>query len=488
MAATVARTPSTRADVSGVGPTIECVRIGPSSLRSRLALLFALGTGALLLLSAGLLYFTLEAALDDAIDDGLRARADDVASLVSADRGIPPAEVFAQLLGADGTVVAASDGAATEVVVVDGATVSSLDELPRAVERPVPGLGRRARLVIKPLRTPGAARFVVVGSSLDESDRARRHLGLGLGLGSPVLLTVLAGAGWLLAGAALRPVAAMTTEAGAISSVQPGPRLPEPAGDDEIARLGRTLNDMLARIETAFAHERAFVDHASHELRTPVAILQAELELALASPGDRSAVEATLRSALDEVERLGDLASDLLVLARAQAGGIPIDRVRTDVAAMAKRLSTQVVATVDPSRAVVVAVEPSSAVAAVDPLRFEQILVNLLANAVGHAATSVEVCFTAGDDGAVTLRVADDGPGFPDDFLPVAFDRFTRADAARGRSTGGTGLGLSIVAGLAEAHGGTAQAANGPPLGGAVVSVALPGDAADVERSPRPAG
>lgn len=456
------------------GPTIPCVRFGPSSLRSRLALLFALGTGTLLLLSAGLLYVTLDAALEDAIDDGLRARADDVASLVTAGRDLPPAEVFAQLLAADGRVVAASAGAAADGPIVEEGTIKSIGQEPRTLDRPVPGLGRRARLLIQRFPGAGDARFVVVGSSIDESDRARNHLGLALGLGSPLLATVLAGAGWLLAGAALRPVAAMTTEAGAISAIEPGRRLPEPPGDDEIARLGRTLNDMLARIETAFAHERAFVDHASHELRTPVAILQAELELALAAPGGRSEVEATLRSALDEVGRLGDLASDLLVLARAEAGGIPVDRAPTDLAAMAQRVATQLRMTAHPARAVNVEIEPASIVAAVDPVRFEQILVNLLANAVGHAAARVEVRFEVGADGVVTLQVADDGSGFPEDFLPVAFERFTRADAARGRSTGGTGLGLAIVAGLARAHGGTARVMNGPPLGGAVVSVLIP--------------
>src|SRR5207302_73736 len=232
-----------------------------------------------------------------------------------------------------------------------------------------------------------------VGASTDAVFRGRERLALILAILSPLLGALLSAGGWLLAGAALRPVRRMSQEADAISLAQAGRRLPHPEGEDEIAQLGRTLNAMLDRIEAAFARERMFLDDASHELRTPIAVLRAELEVALLESGDREALERSLRSALEEAERLARLAEDL--------------RVRV-----------------------------------------------------------------ASDGDGVLIVVADDGPGFPDTLLPVVFDRFTRAEAARSHEAGaGAGLGLAIVAAIVRAHGGTISAANGPPLGGAAVVV-----------------
>src|SRR5205823_6062776 len=140
----------------------------------------------------------------------------------------------------------------------------------------------------------------------------------------------------VLAHEALRPVGRMTAEADTISLAEPGRRLRQPPGYDEIARLGRTLNTMLGRMEASFAREKAFVDDASHELRTPISILRGELELALAQPGSREDTERTLRSALEEAERLGRLAEDLLVLARSTSGDLPLRRDRVDAYAVAE--------------------------------------------------------------------------------------------------------------------------------------------------------
>jgi signal transduction histidine kinase len=349
-----------------------------------------------------------------------------------------------------------------------------------------PALGRRARLLAHPTQAGGRTLVIVVGASLDAVIRGRERLALILALLSPLLGVLLSVGGWLLAGAALRPVRRMSQEADVISLAQAGRRLAQPAGEDEIAQLGRTLNAMLDRIEAAFARERMFLDDASHELRTPIAVLRAELEVALLdlSSGDpldaagRAAMERSLRSALEEAERLAHLAEDLLVLARATAGRLPLRRRPVDVRALAEEAARRGTngAAGKAAPGVTVAVDGPAALAVVDPARLDQVITNLVGNARRFARRRVQVGInTDGED--VIVTVADDGPGFPEALLPVAFDRFTRAEAARGHDAGaGAGLGLAIVAAIVRAHGGTISAGNGPPLGGAAVVVRLPLD------------
>src|SRR5439155_312324 len=225
-------------------------------------------------------------------------------------------------------------------------------------------------------------------------------------------------------GAALRPVRRMSQEADAISLAQAGRRLPQPEGEDEIAQLGRTLNVMLDRIEAAFARERMFLDDASHELRTPIAVLRAELEVALldlaggqaqTGPVDREALERSLRSALEEANRLAHLAEDLLVLARATAGRLPLRRRPVDVRVLAEeaaRRGSNGAAGRAGAAGVAVQVDGPAAQAVVDPARLEQVINNLVGNARRFARRRVQVGVrTEGDD--VVVTVADDGPGFP---------------------------------------------------------------------------
>ncbi|HEV7863271.1 MAG TPA: ATP-binding protein [Acidimicrobiia bacterium] len=390
-------------------------------------------------------------------------------------------EAFAQILGPGATVI---DSSAPTPAALSPAEVAEASQHDLFVDRRLPhtpALGRRARLLAHPVETNGRTLVVVVGASLDAVIRGRDRLALILALLSPLLGALLSAGGWLLAGAALRPVRRMSQEADAISLAQAGRRLAQPPGEDEIAQLGRTLNAMLDRIEAAFARERMFLDDASHELRTPIAVLRAELEVALLESGDREAMERSLRSALEEAERLARLAEDLLVLARATAGRLPLRRRAVDVQVLveeAARRGTNGAAGRSTPAAVAVAVklEGRAARAVVDPSRLEQVITNLVGNARRFARSQVEVHIrTEGDD--VIVTVADDGPGFPDALLPVAFDRFTRAEAARGHDTGaGAGLGLAIAAAIVRAHGGTIAAVNGPPLGGAAVVVRLPID------------
>jgi signal transduction histidine kinase len=262
----------------------------------------------------------------------------------------------------------------------------------------------------------------------------------------------------------------MRQRAAEISSDRADRRLPLPPARDEIHRLGETLNDMLDRLEEGLARERRFVADASHELRTPLASLRTELELALRRPRSHEELTVALRSASEEVERLVRLAEDLLVLARADDGRLPLslDRhtVREILDAVAGRFDARAGAagrTLDVSAR---EDEPFTG----DRVRLEQALGNLVDNALRHGAGTVELGGKV-ENAAVTLQVSDAGDGFPADFLPHAFERFSRVDVARGGD--GTGLGLAIVDAIARAHGGSAVAANAP-RGGAEITLTIP--------------
>jgi signal transduction histidine kinase len=337
-------------------------------------------------------------------------------------------------------------------------------------DRPgVPGLDEPARLLLTPITVEREPAVLVVGATRQDRTDALASLRTQLLLGGPLVLAVASLGAYLLAGAALRPVEAMRRRAEGITAGAPGRRLPLPAGGDEVARLGATLNDMLARLEAAMERERSFVADASHELRTPLALLTTELELALRRP--RSAVELrrAVESAAEDTGRLVRLAEDLLTIARADQDALPVRRELVRTRDVLSRVTGTFDATAPGRVAVVAADGPGSLVA--DPDRLDQALRNLVDNAIRHGGGTVRVGLVD-TPGAVELHVTDDGPGFPSGYLPHAFERFSRAAAGRGAG-GGAGLGLSIVDAIARAHGGAAHAAD-RPQGGADVWLVLP--------------
>lgn len=441
--------------------------LGRIPLRLRLTLVFA-GVMAVLLGGAGIiLRASLAGSIDASINASLRARAGDVAALVAqADEGLAEAgqsplteagESFAQVLDRRGRVVDATP-LLRATPLLDPAELSRAARGTLIVDRSeIQGVEGPTRLLATPADGDEGRLVLVVGASLEDRRGTLRNLAVLLFAGGPVALLLASAAGYGLAAAALRPVEAMRARAARISGEGVGERLPVPAAADEIGRLAETLNDMLTRLERAMVRERGFVADASHELRTPLAILKTELELALR--GERSAAQlrAAIASAGEETERLARLAEDLLVIARSDQGRLPIrpetiaardllQRVRERFAARASRDGRPIDLVVD---------GPISVRG--DRLRLEQALGNLLANALVHGAGRITLTAARDGDG-VELRVSDDGPGMPTDFLASAFERFSRADPARGR--GGAGLGLSIVRAIARAHGGEAHVEN----------------------------
>ncbi len=272
-------------------------------------------------------------------------------------------------------------------------------------------------------------------------------------VGSPVAVLVASLLGYALAGAALRPVEAMRARAAGVSLAPGGDRLPLPAARDEIRRLGETLNDMLDRLSRSFERERRFVADASHELRTPVAVLKTELEGALRAGDHAPEVRAALVAAVEECDHLAHLAEDLLVLARAGEGRLPV---RPEPLAVTPLLENVRVRFSDRARqrGREIRVTGGNLTVTADPLRLRQALGNRVDNALRHGAGAITLAARAAD-GGVALAVSDEGAGFGGDIAGRAFVRFARGDAARTR--GGTGLGLAIVRAIAEAHGGCAS-------------------------------
>jgi signal transduction histidine kinase len=226
----------------------------------------------------------------------------------------------------------------------------------------------------------------------------------------------------------------------------------------------------LGRLETALEREREFVADAGHELRTPLAVLRTELELALRYGESPDELREAIRASSEEVDRLTQLAEDLLLIAGSDRGKLPLRIEAIDpailLASVINRFRWRAETT---QRSLACDVGPDARLSG-DRLRLEQALANMVDNALRHGCGEVRVAF-AGSNGNIELHVTDEGAGFPPQFLGHAFERFSRDD--RGRGGSGAGLGLAIVEAIAQAHGGEAHAAN-RPSGGADVWLVLP--------------
>jgi two-component system, OmpR family, sensor kinase len=431
-------------------------------IRVRLTLAFALVMAVILALLGVFLHVRLQSSLDEGIADSLESRS---AALVNAVReGDPIAGIDPALLRPeDGLVdVVKPNGRGT---LPSGDPVLTTDQLAAARRGSITFESGGFRVRADPV----GGSVVVVGESLEDRDEALDALLAELLIALPLALLVSSVIGYLVAGAALRPVETMRRRAAEISADTPERRLPLPRASDEIRRLGETLNEMLARLDAGLARERRFVGDASHELRTPLASLRTELELVSRRPRTQEELESALLSASEEVERLVRLAEALLVLARADDGelGLRIERHSASdlLDAVARRNRGRAEAG---ARELLVSASRDLVLRG-DRERLEQALDGLVDNALLHGGGAVYVDARA-EDGSVVLAVSDEGDGFPAGFLPHAFERFSRSDAAR--TAGGAGLGLAIVDAIARAHGGSAHAANGAN-GGAHVWIVL---------------
>jgi two-component system, OmpR family, sensor kinase len=427
-------------------------------IRVRLTAAFALAM-MLVLVGAGLfVYLNLRADLDESVDAGLRTRA---AAIANAARGtdVPPAgagggqaeESFAQVLDRAGRVLDVTGGV-RDPVLTEGERRRAM-RTDVIVERRVAGIEGTARLLARSLPTGSAGTVVVVGQSLDDRDVALSGLVTSFAVGGPLAILLASAIGYALASAGMAPVEAMRRRAAEVSLSDDDERLPLPAAHDEVRRLGDTLNDMLDRLRRSYNRERRFVADASHELRTPVAVVKTELEGALRTGDYGPRVHEALVAAVEECDHLAQLAEDLLVVARAGEGELPVRReplaVRSVLEGVQHRFTDRAT---QHGRHVCIDAADDLRLSA-DALRLGQALGNLVDNALRHGEGDI-VLRARSASGGVELDVADEGTGFDADIAERAFERFTRGDRARTR--GGTGLGMAIVRTVAEAHGGWA--------------------------------
>jgi signal transduction histidine kinase len=448
-------------------------------VRWRLTIGFTVVTAIILAITGVFVHDRLAANLDSAIAATLRARVADVTALATqSESGLreaaqPPTGhrgvEFAQLVNPAGTVIDHTPGLPPQPL-LSAAQLRHVRTAAGVTTDIVLNNDEPVRLSAVAIRAQDQRLVVIVGQSLEARNRALGDLAAVLlagGLGALLLTTV---AGYGLTGAALRPVEAMRRRAQTISATTVDGRLPSAGRDDELGRLGRTLNDMLDRVQHAVERERTFVSDASHELRSPLATLRTELELLARDHPTGARLEQAVGSAIDETDRLTQLTDDLLTLARADDGQVVVRRAHTSthptLTAAAGRARRR-----HPLGRVAISVRatPDTPLFA-DAARVGQALDNMIDNAMRYASTSVELVANC-TDLAVELHVRDDGPGFPAEFLDHAWERFARAD--RAHTDNGTGLGLAIVRTTAEIHDGQAQATN-LDGGGADVWIALP--------------
>jgi signal transduction histidine kinase len=430
------------------------------SLRARLTLTTSAGLALALALAAAILVNALRLSLIRGLDDSARQSAVEVAALIDQNRlpspvPVAPGTITVQVLDAHGRITDVSPGADRLVPMLTPAQA-------RAAAR----TGQGRMLSGPPLGMPSELRVVAVGASghqvviaavsFTQVSDSLATLARALLIGTPLLFGLLALATWLVTGYTLRPIAELRRGAAEVTQTGVPRDLPVPPARDEVRSLAVTLNDMLSRLAAAQQRQRDLVSDTAHELRSPIASIRAQLEVALDHPDGLDWPE-TARDVHADTLRLARLTEDLLLLARLD--GQHLRRKPTDLAAVCLSVTARYAT----ARVPVLADAPAPCVVAGDPDALRRLLVNLLDNAVRHAASTVCVSVRE-DDGWAVLTVSDDGPGIPAEDAERAFGRFARLDNARDRiGEEGAGLGLAIVRSTAEAHGGSVSLGDAAP-------------------------
>jgi two-component system OmpR family sensor kinase len=450
------------------------------SIRLRVAAVFTLALAVAFALGSWLLASQLRGVVLRSVDTGLMTQ------LVSASRLSPssrptsrpasvpalvPGEYVIQLIDPAGRVRAGGPEDGSTPLLTRSQQESARHGL-IAVTTTIDGDAERV------LAEPVTARpgwIAVAATSLEAADGTVSALVSRLAIGGSIFVLISGVGAYLLARAALAPVDRLRRQAATLSDMDPAARLAVPRTRDEIAALAGTMNDLLARLQAALARQRSFVADASHELRTPFAVLSGELELASRPGRSQAELAEAVASAAQEAARLSRITDDLLTLASSDERHLTIRPAPTPVLELLTRSCEQAARRAADNDVTFDISAAPDLTAHVDGDRIRQAVDNLIDNALRFAPAGSQVEVSAVRSGAdVTIAVADSGAGFPADFLPVAFERFRRPDDDRARAAGGAGLGLAIVDAIARAHGGTVTASN-RQTGGAVVELHLPG-------------
>ena len=454
--------------------------------RLRITLLYAIAFALVATAALGSFWFAFVHAEYGAIDDSLTADAHSVIAGLQRSSGSAtfgtheplPGEtpqgisVSALLIGPNNAVL---DRAGTDIPPgdVSSLTASALAGRTATDTRDVAGVA--SRVLAQPVDLgQGRRGALVLGRSVVElQSTLTRHAQL-LGVIDAALVVVASLLGYWLAGRALRPVRVMAGLAREISEARLDQRIDvDLAPNDELGELAATFNAMLARLEASFATLRRFTADAAHDLRAPLALLRSEVEVTLSQPRSAEEYQASLRTVLEETARLSRLADQLLLLARADAGALRPRREQVDVADLVDETVSRWQGLATTRGVGIETAVPEAGELRGDPDLLRRLLDNLLDNAVRHTPRGGHVDVSAAAvDGTWRIDVRDTGEGISPAVRASLFERFTRADRARGRDTGGAGLGLAVCAVIAELHGGSIAAVDDGP--GAHLRVELP--------------
>lgn len=458
--------------------------------RWRLTLWYAALLATTMALFSGALYFALREQLYRGLDEQLlnQAALSLAAVRVDADggelfvessvAGIPGGEYFLRLLDDQQRIIFETGGnpggVPVDQTVID-AVLAGRSEYSTALDED----GETLRLVSVPVRVPqpdaGSAIAGVLQLGLDRNEIDEPLAGFltALALAGPVVLLVAAGGGYLLAGRVLAPVATITKLAARIGAGDLSARLQLDLPDDELGRLARTFDAMLARIDDAFERQRRFTGDAAHELRTPLSLMRSQVDLALARPRSATAYRDALQAFDGDLERMTALVGTLLTLARSDVGQLVPERAPFDLADTIHLVREQYAAVAADAGVTLVEETVATPIVADEDL-LVQLLVNLIDNALAHTPAGGTITLGCRPwDGQALLWVTDTGHGIAPEHLNRVFDRFYRIDAGRTRQHGGAGLGLAICKAIAEAHRGGISLASTPEAG-TQVEVVLP--------------
>jgi two-component system, OmpR family, sensor kinase len=462
----------------------------PRGLRIRLTAVCALIAAVLTVVGSAVFLLTLQSGVRSNLDNDLDAR---LAVLVSELRqagptgptGLSPLlspqasdrpDSLSAFRRPDGSLLSVSGGQARGLALPEELVRTA----PGSTARVTIGHGeRKLRLVAEPVRRGNGVWLAIAGTNVHDTDDVVHDVAKALLVVAPLIVVLAAIGSWMLAGAALRPVERLRRDASALATAPQSGRLQVPATGDELASLADTLNELLERLQRSLARQQEFVADAGHELRTPLAVLRMELDLASRPGRSREELADAVQHAAAEAARLSDLADAMLFLARADGGAALIRTEPTSLVPLLSSAARAIRARADLAGVSLFLDVDDDLAADIDPSAVRRAVDNLLANAVEHTPAGRAVLVSAAsseDRRSVVIDVDDEGTGFPPAFLPQAFERFQRADAARSHASGqlGAGLGLAIVAEVAAAHGGTAGVSN-RPSGGARARLILPG-------------
>ncbi|MFT4658516.1 MAG: signal transduction histidine kinase [Candidatus Aldehydirespiratoraceae bacterium] len=437
-----------------------------SSIRGRTTILVTLLFALTLIVSGVALLTVLRRTMIDNIDTALALRAADLGALTAS--GVAPRNItipddgtsFAQIILNDNVIASSTN-------VRGQPAVDTLADSLEITVRQTSGDDEVFRLLVTEQNSPAGPVTIAVGTTLADMERTIRVATWTLIVAGLALLTLAGAATWAVVRRALRPVDAMRAEVADITVGGLDRRVSQPATDDEIRLLADTMNDMLGRLEAGTRAQRDFVSAASHELRTPIAVIRHALEVARVSnaPNWHDVVD----SVLEEDLRMERLVDDLLLITRADAGVSTSARWTTiDLDDIVFEEARRVPSTVGIDLARVSAGQVNG-----DGDQLRRVIRNLLDNALRHATHTIAIELNS-VDGRVSVAIDDDGHGIAPEDRKRIFERFVRLDESRNRSDGGVGLGLPIVAELVDAHGGDVHAETSEQLGGARLVVTLP--------------